>query len=156
MTTPARGYSWPPFESGNTAAQRHGAQSERHLRPLVDELLEALPEAAPWTSGVPFRPTVEAWAWAEAQAILYRRWFDEQGLDPVVLFPGQTELRGQVLVVHGDALAGFVAAAVHPAFVQLAPLTGPGLRRLVDVGIHGRGRGGRRWLARGGCWPRDR
>lgn len=82
MTAEARGYSWPPFEPGNTAAQRHGAQSERQLRPLVNELLEALPAVAPWCGTPAFRPTVEAWAWAEAQAVLYRRWFDEQGLDP--------------------------------------------------------------------------
>ncbi len=82
MNAEARGYSWPPFAEGHTLSTKHGAQSERHLRPLVDELLEVLPEAAPWTSAAVFRPTVEAWAWAEAQAILYRRWFDAEGLDP--------------------------------------------------------------------------
>ena len=32
---PARGYSWPPFEVGNEAAVRHGATSERHIRPIA-------------------------------------------------------------------------------------------------------------------------
>lgn len=32
---PARGYTWPPFEEGNTAAMTHGATSERHIRPLA-------------------------------------------------------------------------------------------------------------------------
>lgn len=82
MSGQARGYSWAPFTEGHTLSTRHGAQSERHLRPIADELLEGLAEVAPWTSAAPFRPAVEAWAWAEAQAILYRRWFDEHGLDP--------------------------------------------------------------------------
>jgi hypothetical protein len=32
---PARGYSWPPFEKGNTAALVHGATSERTVAPLA-------------------------------------------------------------------------------------------------------------------------
>ena len=32
---PARGYSWLPFEAGNEAALRHGATSERRIRPLA-------------------------------------------------------------------------------------------------------------------------
>jgi hypothetical protein len=35
LARPARGYSWPPFEPGNEAALRHGATSERHIRPLA-------------------------------------------------------------------------------------------------------------------------
>lgn len=31
----ARGYSWPPFERGNTASLTHGATSERKIRPLA-------------------------------------------------------------------------------------------------------------------------
>lgn len=70
----------PDFAEGNTAGERHGANSERKLRPIVDELLASLVRVAPWTSGPVFRPTVERWAWFEAQAITYRAWFDERGL----------------------------------------------------------------------------
>lgn len=45
--TPARGYSWPPFEPGNQAAVRHGAYATVALGPRVTELAEALREAVP-------------------------------------------------------------------------------------------------------------
>jgi hypothetical protein len=32
---PARGYSWPPFEPGNTASLKHGLSSERRIAPLA-------------------------------------------------------------------------------------------------------------------------
>lgn len=73
-----RGYSWPPFEVGNEAAVKSGGHSPRKLQPIAEELAAGLTEAAPWTSAAVFRPTVEAWAWAEAQAISYRRWFAER------------------------------------------------------------------------------
>jgi hypothetical protein len=38
---PARGYSWPPFEPGNTAAVKHGAYvSTLRLAPRIRELVE--------------------------------------------------------------------------------------------------------------------
>lgn len=77
----SRGYRWPPFEAGNVAGLKNGARSERTLRPIVDELLAGLHQLAPWCSAPVFIPTVEAWAWAEARAVLYRRWFDEHGLE---------------------------------------------------------------------------
>lgn len=80
MTSAARGYSWPPFAKGHELSMVHGAHSERKLRPLVDQLLEGLAVAAPWCGGAAFAPTVEAWAWAEARAITYRRHFDSVGM----------------------------------------------------------------------------
>lgn len=77
---PGRGYVWAPFTEGNDVAMRHGAKSERQLRPLADAFLEHLAEVAAWSSLPAFRPTVEAWAWAEARAELYRRHFDDVGL----------------------------------------------------------------------------
>jgi hypothetical protein len=35
---PARGYSWPPFQPGNTAAARHGARSDALVEPRAREL----------------------------------------------------------------------------------------------------------------------
>ena len=36
---PARGYSWPPFEKGNTAALTHGAFSDKVVMPRAHELV---------------------------------------------------------------------------------------------------------------------
>ena len=80
VPTPARGYKWAPFTEGHELSMRHGAKSKRKLRPLADAFLEHLGEVAPWSSMPAFRPTVEAWAWAEARAELYRRHFDDVGL----------------------------------------------------------------------------
>jgi len=76
----ARGYSWPPFEEGNHAATKHGAQSPRRLAPIVAELKAQLLEAAPWCAPAAFAPAVESWAAAEAQCRLLRSWLDEVGM----------------------------------------------------------------------------
>lgn len=78
--TAARGYSWPPFAKGHELSTVHGAHSERKLSPLVEQLLEHLTVVAPWCSSAVFAPTVEAWSWAEARAITYRRHFDQVGM----------------------------------------------------------------------------
>jgi hypothetical protein len=48
---PARGYSWPAFEPGNSIAVRHGVYVKPRLRPEhsaeVDEILAAILEAQP-------------------------------------------------------------------------------------------------------------
>lgn len=80
MTAPARGYSWAPFTGGNRAALRHGARSPRTIQPLADKIARKLTDAAPWTATPTFAPTVSAWAWSEAQAMLLRAYIDEHGL----------------------------------------------------------------------------
>lgn len=44
---PARGYSWPPFEKGNTLQLRHGAYSTLHLAPRAGELADELRAVVP-------------------------------------------------------------------------------------------------------------
>lgn len=80
MGEPARGYSWSDFEPGNTAAEKHGAWSERRWRPLADQLIREALEHAPWLTRPAFRLAVAAWARAEAQASLVDAWLDEHGL----------------------------------------------------------------------------
>lgn len=80
MSTPARGYTWPPAAVGNTLALRHGATSPREVQPLAEGFHAAIIEAAPWTSSPAFAGTVQSWAWAEGQALLLRRWLDENGM----------------------------------------------------------------------------
>jgi hypothetical protein len=54
MTSPPRGYSWPPFEPGNVAAVRHGTFSSRRvaqvaqtLRPTLAGTLQSRDQGAP-------------------------------------------------------------------------------------------------------------
>lgn len=77
---PPRGYSWPPFTEGNTAALKHGAVSPRVLQPIADRLAEGLAQVAPWTAAAAFAGAVASWSWAEAQASVLRSWLDEHGL----------------------------------------------------------------------------
>ena len=77
--TPARGYSWPPFQPGNSAAQRHGAYSPRAWRPLADRIAGELPDIAPWCTRPTYGPAVAAWARTEAQLQLVMTWLDEHG-----------------------------------------------------------------------------
>lgn len=75
----ARGYSWPPFERGNTAALKHGAASPTLIQPLADAFVAQLQAVATWATLPPFAGTVESWAWAEGQAHLLRRYLEEHG-----------------------------------------------------------------------------
>lgn len=76
---PARGYSWEPFEEGNTAALVHGAYSPAIVDPVAEELLEAvLAEAATAHLAAPqYAPALAAWARAEARIIVLERWLAE-------------------------------------------------------------------------------
>jgi hypothetical protein len=78
MGTPARGYSWPPFEPGNTVAVRHGAFSARKVDPLAAELAAGLLADRPALAAYP--ETVWAWARAEARCLLLGEWIGEHGL----------------------------------------------------------------------------
>jgi hypothetical protein len=77
---PPRGYSWPPFEPGHFVTLKHGARSERIVKPIADHFAAVLVEDAPWLASRVFASTVAAWAWAEAQAHLLRTWIDEHGI----------------------------------------------------------------------------
>jgi hypothetical protein len=74
------GYVWPPFEPGNEAATKHGANSERRWRPLADQLAADALALAPWLARPAFERAVSAWAVAEAKASLVDDWLDEHGL----------------------------------------------------------------------------
>lgn len=80
MGEPARGYSWAPFEPGNTVSLRHGAYSPRSISPVAGGLVAELVGQAPWLARPAFAAEVQAWAWAEAEVVLLRRHMDEVGL----------------------------------------------------------------------------
>jgi phage terminase small subunit len=69
MGEPARRYSWPPFEPGNSVALRHGAYSPRRVDPLAAELVERVLADTDWLRPCD-RPAVWAWARAEARVQL--------------------------------------------------------------------------------------
>jgi hypothetical protein len=66
----ARGYSWPPFESGNTAAMTAGHQSPRKVDPIAQSLVEHI-VALPGLEHLRERRfTASVWAWARAEAVV--------------------------------------------------------------------------------------
>lgn len=80
MGEPARNYSWPPWEPGNTAALTHGADSPRQVQPLADRIAAELVEVAPWCGHPAFAAEVQAAAWEEARVRLLQAWVNEYGL----------------------------------------------------------------------------
>ena len=81
----------PPFAPGNELAVTHGAESPRRFEPLADELvrgvlIEAQREgsASAYLLKPEFRPSLLAWARAEAKVHLLESWLadrDGMGLD---------------------------------------------------------------------------
>jgi hypothetical protein len=75
----ARGYSWPPFEAGNTSAATHGAKSPRLVRARANRLLEEVTADRPvWLNDVD-QAALWSWVYAEARCELLREWLDEHG-----------------------------------------------------------------------------
>jgi hypothetical protein len=79
---PARRYSWPPFEPGNLAGLKHGAQSDRLVEPRARELLAAILEANPHLDAT--RDAAATFRYCVALSRIERCyvWLAEQG-DPV-------------------------------------------------------------------------
>ena len=79
---PARpDWSRPPFETGNFAARKHGATSDRLVGPLAQEIRDELLESGPDYLREPsYAPAVAALARLEAQIVLLARWIEERGL----------------------------------------------------------------------------
>jgi len=74
---PARGYTRPPFASGNAAHLAHGARTRRVYGPVAEELAAGLVEDRPDLHRYP--EAVAAWATAEAQCLLMRRHVEQVG-----------------------------------------------------------------------------
>jgi hypothetical protein len=66
----ARGYSWPPFEKGNLAALRHGANSERIVSAKAQEIRDLLLQSFPFLAEEAFLEATERYVRAEARAQL--------------------------------------------------------------------------------------
>lgn len=68
MTTPATTWQRPPFEPGNTLAERHGAYSPRRVEPIAGRLVDgALTDPdLQYLAAASYRAAL--WAWARAEA----------------------------------------------------------------------------------------
>lgn len=65
----ARGYTWPPFEPGNTKALHHGARSERTLSAIAQHLYETArnsPDWPPYLNEPVYQPAVRSYFRGEA------------------------------------------------------------------------------------------
>jgi hypothetical protein len=81
--TPARGYSWPPFQPGHTVNLVHGARCEKMIAPRAQALETAVMESAEFPDLVRspvFRMSLTAWTRAEAVASLLYEYI--AGLEP--------------------------------------------------------------------------
>ncbi len=80
----ARGYSWEPFEPGNTVSTWHGAKSERRIGPLaerIEQTARGLPSWPSYLDDAAYGPAVASWARAEAIVELLWRYLSERDLD---------------------------------------------------------------------------
>lgn len=130
LTTPARGYSWPPFQAGNVAALRHGIWSSRRVDPIVHELITGLLTERSDLANFP--EAVHAWARAEARCILVAEWLAEHGVitgegvpQPVMRYVAQLER----LAIDLRARLGLDPRAE----AELAQTRGEALRNMVDL-----------------------
>ena len=69
-TIEARGYSWEPFQDGNTLALVHGAESPRAINERAIEVHEALLEHAPFLDEPRFIPAVNRYLQSAAREAL--------------------------------------------------------------------------------------
>jgi hypothetical protein len=70
---PASG-SWPPFEPGNTASLKHGADSPRRQRAVIEAIRPGLLEAAPWLREEAYTDAVARYLLCEARHRLLSDW----------------------------------------------------------------------------------
>lgn len=63
-----RGYSWEPFQPGNTSGVRHGAHSKRLVGLRAEELHEQLLQRCPWVTDLD-EAAVARYTRAEARAL---------------------------------------------------------------------------------------
>lgn len=79
----ARGYSWPPFEAGNTAAVTHGISSPRMVDPIVRRIkreLRSIPELD-YLSTPRFAEPLERYARVAAQSELIESWMADKPME---------------------------------------------------------------------------
>jgi hypothetical protein len=76
--SPARHYSWPPFQPGHTLSLRHGAFSDRTISARALEIRELLLERYPYLADDAFMEAVQRYTRAEARALLLHTFIMEK------------------------------------------------------------------------------
>jgi hypothetical protein len=79
-----RGYSWPPFEKGNTAAMVHGGNTPQIVDPLSAEIVASLldsPDCPEHLHQPRYAPALAAWGRAEATVRLIAGWLAGQDVE---------------------------------------------------------------------------
>jgi hypothetical protein len=128
---PARGYSWPPFEKGNTVSLRHGMFAKR-FRPLDEEEIEQtadlLREILP-TYASAFEPALQL---LSARLWRLRRAYAFVAATPEGELPrnfGEKLNSLELLINRSLAALGLTPVSAAELGINLA--------RLADVGEHG-------------------
>lgn len=67
------------FKEGHLESVKHGAYSERLLGQTISEIEECVVELVPWLGALEFRPSLRAWARAEAMAARLHEHLEEVG-----------------------------------------------------------------------------
>lgn len=78
-----RGYRWPDAGPGNELATVHGANSERRIAPLADQIAASLlsdPDTPPYLQEPSYAAVIRAWSRAEAVVSLLWDWLAEQDI----------------------------------------------------------------------------
>ena len=76
--SPARGYSWPPFDEGNLVAVRHGANSPRLVSDKAQAVRALLLERYPYLSDDAFVEALERYCRVEARALMLNAYIIEK------------------------------------------------------------------------------
>lgn len=133
---PARGYSWDPFEAGNTAAEVHGARSERRVAPLAAEIerdARALPTWPEYLTEPTYGAAVAAWCRAEAVVELLWRWLAEQ--DPLDALASTSETTTEVEEFRGGSRSRSKGRRVESVLAQLARWEATAARQRQRLGL---------------------
>ncbi|MEI2810828.1 MAG: hypothetical protein V9F00_11690 [Nocardioides sp.] len=119
----------PDFTTGNLVALRHGAWSDRLVRPRALEIARALADegAFPAYLAEPrYRPAVMAYATTLARIERLETWLEDQAAEGV---PMELEQDGQVKAATGLLMALERAADKHRDRLGLSPLAAARLGR---------------------------
>ncbi len=141
MTTPARGYSWPPFQPGHRLSVKHGAQSRRVIDARAEVVRVELLEQLPWSAEPRFALAVDLAAEQVARAQLAH--------EAYLMTPGARNLEAATAASHramrsleelGGTPAGFaklkiLAAGGEQAEASLADVMADGARSMRARGL---------------------
>lgn len=89
MTTPARGYSWAPFQPGHDLSTKSRAWSPAHVDPRAQQLLEeiAADQEVAFLASPAYVPLLRTWATAVVRMELFGEWLFAKSMDDQMRAP---------------------------------------------------------------------